>query len=103
MKNNKTSGKQPSEAGADANGHASSLYARGYSESAEERRQTAVHEAQGKALFQIKEFAQMGFMSVPEATEEAFNRLWRKAFLFEPPSSSQRPLKAVRMRSGNGQ
>lgn len=102
MKNNKTSEKQPSDARVDANGHASSLYALGYSESADERRQTAVHEAQGKALSQIKEFAQVGFMSVPEATEEAFNCLWRKAFLFEPPPSGQRSLKAVRMRSGNG-
>jgi hypothetical protein len=102
MKNNKTSGKQLSEAGVDANGHASSPYALGYSESADERRQTAVHEAQGMALFQIREFAQVGFMSVPEATEEAFNCLWRKAFLFESPPSGQRPLKAVRMRSGNG-
>lgn len=102
MKNNKTSVRQPSEAAVGANGHASSLYARGYSESADERRQTAVHEAQGKALSQIREFAQLGFMSVPEATEEAFNCLWRKAFLFEPPPSGQRPLKAIKTRSGNG-
>ena len=102
MKNDKTSRKRPDEAGAGVNDHAVSLYARGYSESTEVRRQIAVYEAHGKALSQIREFAQVGFMSAPEATEEAFNCLWRKAFLFEPPSSTQRPLKAVRMRSDNG-
>jgi hypothetical protein len=60
--NNKTLEKQASEAGVDANGHASSLYALGYSESADKRRQTAVHEAQGMALFQIREFVQVGFL-----------------------------------------
>jgi hypothetical protein len=55
MENNKTSRRMSDEAGMDANGHASSLYALGYSESADERRQTAVHEAQGMALLQIRD------------------------------------------------
>jgi hypothetical protein len=102
MKNDNTSRKRPDEAGAGINDQAVSLYARGYSESTEVQRQIAVYESHGKALSQIREFAQVGFMSAPEATEEAFNCLWRKAFLFEPPPSGQKPLKAVRMRSGNG-
>jgi hypothetical protein len=75
------------------------FYARLAVESLEERRQAEVFEIQGKALHHIKEFASMGFMSVPEATEEAFEQLWRKAFFFEPSRSGQTPVKAARRKS----
>lgn len=75
------------------------FYARLAVESIEVRRQAEVFETQGKALHQIKEFASVGFMSVPEATLEAFEQLWRKAFFFEPSPSSQMPVKAERKRT----
>ena len=75
------------------------FYARLAVESLEVRRQAEVFEIQGKALHQIKEFASVGFMSVPRATEEAFEQLWRKAFLFESPPTSQTLQKAVRIRT----
>jgi hypothetical protein len=50
-------------------------------------RQTAEHAAEqaafvarGVALHKIKEFARVAFMLVPEATEAAFDQLWRQAF-----------------------
>jgi hypothetical protein len=39
--------------------------------------------AQGEALHQIKDFARVGFMLIPDATEEAFEQLWREAFQVE--------------------
>ena len=75
------------------------FYARLAVESVEARRQAEVFEIQGKALHQIKEFAFVGFMSVPEATEEAFEQLWGKAFFFAPSTSNQTLLKAARRRT----
>lgn len=75
------------------------FYARLAVESLEVRRQAEVFEIQGKALHQIKAFASVGFMSVPGATEEAFEQLWRKAFFFEPSASDQPLLKAARRRT----
>jgi hypothetical protein len=39
-----------------------------------------MYAARGKALHQVKEFARVGFMLAPGATEEAFEQLWRQAF-----------------------
>jgi hypothetical protein len=75
------------------------FYARLAVESLEVRQQAEVFEIQGKALHQIKEFASVGFMSVSEATEEAFEQLWRKAFFCEPSPSGQTPVKPARRRS----
>ncbi len=36
--------------------------------------------AQGRALDQIKNLARLAFLLVPDATEEAFEQLWRQAF-----------------------
>lgn len=68
-------------------------------ESLEVRRQAEVFEIQGKALHEIKEFASAGFMSVPEATAEAFEQLWRNAFFLERSPSGQTLLKAARRRT----
>lgn len=65
------------------------LHARRVVESAEVRRQAEVFETQGKALHQIKVLARVGFMLIPEATEEAFEHCWRKAFHIEPLASGQ--------------
>ena len=51
-----------------------------------QRLHTRLAVEQEKALSQIKEFAHIGFMLVPEATDEAFEQLWRKAFHFRPTS-----------------
>ena len=36
--------------------------------------------AQGRALDKIKNLARLAFLLVPDATEEAFEQLWRQAF-----------------------
>jgi hypothetical protein len=46
-------------------------------------RLTEIFSAQGKALRQIKDFARVSFMLIPDATEEGFEQLWREAFQVE--------------------
>jgi hypothetical protein len=75
------------------------FYARLAVESVEARRQAEIFEIQGKAFHHIKEFASAGFMSVPGATEEAFELLWRKAFFSEPSPSDQSHPKESRRRT----
>lgn len=48
----------------------------------EANRQDDIYAAHGRALYQIKELAQAGFLLLPEATAEQFEQLWRAAFQF---------------------
>ena len=59
------------------------LSARRAIDAVEADRQDDIHAAQGRALYQIKELAQAGFLLLPEATVEKFEQLWRAAFQFE--------------------
>lgn len=99
MNNNKNGEKEPDTGYVAAYDAAQRHHARLAVESVVARRQAEVFETQGKAMHHIKEFAFVGFMSVPEATEEAFEQLWRKAFHFEPPPSGQTLQKAAKMRT----
>jgi hypothetical protein len=58
------------------------LHARLAENSKVDAREAARFALQGKALHQVKDFARIGFMLDPQATEEAFERLWRTAFHF---------------------
>lgn len=86
MKDNVIVEKETDEGYVAAYGNAQRLHTRLAVEQEEARRQANVFETQGKALSQIKDFARIGFMLVPEATDEAFEQLWRKAFHFRPTS-----------------
>ncbi len=87
-------GKQPYEGYVAVYDDARRLHDRLAVEGVEVRLQSDLFEAQGKALHQIKEFARLGFMSMPKASEEAFVQLWRKAFQFDPPPLNQALQKA---------
>ena len=59
------------------------LHARQIIETAAAEKEEEALAAHGKALLQIKRLARAAFMTVPGATEEAFEQLWRAAFHVE--------------------
>lgn len=55
---------------------AQQLHTRLAENSKAEARMAKMFSAQGEAIHKIKDFARVGFMLVPDATEKAFERLW---------------------------
>jgi hypothetical protein len=62
------------------------LHARLAAEAAEAARQAELYAGRGRALYEIKELARAGFLLLPGASDEGFERLWRKAFQVEEPA-----------------
>lgn len=62
---------------------AQQLHTRLAENSKAEARMAKIYCAQGEAMHKIKDFARVGFMLVPDATEKAFEQLWGEAFLTE--------------------
>lgn len=59
---------------------AQQLHARLAENTKAEARLAEMFSVQGEALHQVKNFARVGFMLSPDATEKGFEQLWRKAF-----------------------